>query len=56
MNEIKIVGNVLNSVNLESSTMSESLIKAKSAGLAKLVPWRHQHEADPGSTFTLQLR
>jgi hypothetical protein len=56
MNEIKIVGNELNSVNVASSCMSDGLIKSKSAGLAKVVAWMHQHEADLGSTFTLQLR
>ncbi len=45
------VGNVLNSVNVATSCLSDSLKKSKSGSLAKVVELMRQHEADMGSFF-----
>jgi PAS domain S-box-containing protein len=46
------VGNVLNSVNVASTCMADSLKKSKSADLARVVALMRQHEADLGAFFT----
>ena len=46
------VGNVLNSVNVASTCMADSLKRSKSADLARVVALMHQHEADLGAFFT----
>src|ERR1022692_172727 len=46
------VGNVLNSVNVASTCMADSLKKSKSADLAKVVALMREHEADLGTFFT----
>jgi PAS domain S-box-containing protein len=46
------VGNVLNSVNVASACVSDSLKKSKTASLAKVVALMRQHEADLGTFFT----
>jgi PAS domain S-box-containing protein len=46
------VGNVLNSVNIASACVSDSLRKSKSANLKKVVALIRQHEADLGAFFT----
>ena len=46
------VGNVLNSVNVASTRMSESLQRSKSVNLLKVVALMRQHEADLGAFFT----
>jgi PAS domain S-box-containing protein len=43
------VGNVLNSVNVASSCMAESLKKSKAASLSKVVALLREHEADLGA-------
>jgi PAS domain S-box-containing protein len=46
------VGNVLNSVAVASTCMSDSLKRSKSADLARVVALMQQHEADLGDFFT----
>jgi PAS domain S-box-containing protein len=46
------VGNVLNSVNVASFCVAESLKKSKTASLSKVVALLHEHEADLGNFFT----
>jgi len=46
------VGNVLNSVNIASSCVSDSLRKSKAANLAKIVKLLREHESDLGSFLT----
>jgi PAS domain S-box-containing protein len=46
------VGNVLNSVNVASSCMAESLKKSKAASLSKVAALLRKHEADLGNFFT----
>jgi PAS domain S-box-containing protein len=46
------VGNVLNSVSIASTCMSDSLKRSKSTSLAKVVTLIRQHEADLGAFFT----
>jgi len=46
------VGNVLNSVNVATACLSDSLRKSKSASLSKVVALMRQHEADLGAFFT----
>jgi len=46
------VGNVLNSVNVATTCLSDSLKKSKSANLAKAVALMRQHETDLGNFFT----
>jgi len=46
------VGNVLNSVNVASSCIAESLKKSKAANLSKVVALLREHEADLGNFFT----
>ena len=43
------VGNVLNSVNVASSCLADSLRRSKSANLSKVVALMHEHEADLGA-------
>src|SRR5713101_2858944 len=45
------VGNVLNSVNVASTCLADSLRKSKAASLAKVVALVREHEADLGSFF-----
>ena len=45
------VGNVLNSVNVSSSVVTDSLKKSKVANLAKVVALLREHEADLGGFF-----
>jgi signal transduction histidine kinase len=46
------VGNVLNSVNIASSCVADSLRKSKAANLFKLVALLQEHEPDLGGFFT----
>jgi len=46
------VGNVLNSVNVASTCLADSLRKSKSTNLAKVVALLHEHEQDWGDFFT----
>jgi signal transduction histidine kinase len=46
------VGNVLNSVNVASSCIADSLKKSKAANLAKVVTLLREHEADLGNFIT----
>ncbi len=46
------VGNVLNSVNVASSCVAESLRKSKSADLAKVAALMREHESDLGNFVT----
>jgi C4-dicarboxylate-specific signal transduction histidine kinase len=46
------VGNVLNSVNVASSCVADSLKKSKAANLSKVVVLLREHEADLGAFFT----
>lgn len=46
------VGNVLNSVNIASSGVAESLRKSKSANLSKVVALMREHETDLGEFLT----
>jgi PAS domain S-box-containing protein len=46
------VGNVLNSVNVASSCVAESLKKSKTASLSKVVALLRENEADLGNFFT----
>jgi PAS domain S-box-containing protein len=46
------VGNVLNSVNVASSCVAESLKKSKAANLSKVAALLREHEADLGNFFT----
>ena len=46
------VGNVLNSVNVASTAMAESLAKSKSANLSKVVELLREHEKDLGDFLT----
>jgi PAS domain S-box-containing protein len=46
------VGNVLNSVNVASSCVADSLRKSKSANLSKVVALLREHEADLGDFIT----
>jgi PAS domain S-box-containing protein len=46
------VGNVLNSVSVASTCMSDSLKRSKSISLAKVVALMRKHEADLGSFFS----
>lgn len=46
------VGNVLNSINVASTCMSDSLKRSKSASLAKVVALMRQNETDLGDFFT----
>jgi C4-dicarboxylate-specific signal transduction histidine kinase len=46
------VGNVLNSVNVASSCVADSLRRSKSANLSKVVALLHEHEADLGAFLT----
>ncbi len=46
------VGNVLNSVNIASSCVADSLRRSKSASLSKVVALLHEHEADLGDFLT----
>ena len=45
------VGNVLNSVNVASSCVAESLKKSKAASLSKVVALLREHESDLGNFF-----
>jgi PAS domain S-box-containing protein len=46
------VGNVLNSVNIASSCVADSLRKSKAANLSKVVALLREHEKDLGDFFT----
>ena len=46
------VGNVLNSVNVASSCVADSLKKSKAANLSKVVALLREHEADLGNFIT----
>jgi PAS domain S-box-containing protein len=46
------VGNVLNSVNVASSCLAESLRKSKAANLSKVVTMLREHEGDLGTFLT----
>jgi PAS domain S-box-containing protein len=46
------VGNVLNSVNIASTCVAESLRKSKAANLSKVVELFREHEQDLGDFFT----
>jgi C4-dicarboxylate-specific signal transduction histidine kinase len=46
------VGNVLNSVNIASSCVADSLRKSKAANLSKVVTLLREHEQDLGGFFT----
>jgi PAS domain S-box-containing protein len=46
------VGNVLNSVNVASSCIADSLKKSKAANLSKVVALLREHEADLGNFIT----
>jgi PAS domain S-box-containing protein len=46
------VGNVLNSVNVASSCLADSLRRSKSANLTKVVALLHEHEKDLGDFLT----
>jgi len=46
------VGNVLNSVNVASSCMADSLKKSKAANLSKVVALMREHESDLGAFIT----
>src|ERR1019366_8808402 len=46
------VGNVLNSVNVASSCVAESLKKSKAANLSKVVALLREHETDLGNFFS----
>jgi signal transduction histidine kinase len=46
------VGNVLNSVNVASSCVADSLRKSKAANLSKVVALLREHEKDLGDFFT----
>jgi len=46
------VGNVLNSVNIASSCVADSLRKSKAANLSKVVTLLREHEADLGAFLT----
>jgi PAS domain S-box-containing protein len=46
------VGNVLNSVNVASSCVADSLRKSKAANLSKVVALLREHEADLGAFLT----
>jgi urea transport system substrate-binding protein len=46
------VGNVLNSVNVASSCLADSLRKSKAANLAKVVTLLREHEGDLGAFLT----
>jgi PAS domain S-box-containing protein len=46
------VGNVLNSVNVASTCLADSLKKSKAASLSKVVALLREHEADLGSFFS----
>ena len=46
------VGNVLNSVNVATTYLADSLRKSKSTNLAKVVALMRQHEADLGNFLT----
>ena len=46
------VGNVLNSVNIASSCVADSLRKSKSANLSKVVTMLREHEGDLGTFLT----
>ena len=47
------VGNVLNSVNIASACVAESIRKSKSVNLSKVVTLLREHEADLGAFFTV---
>ncbi|NQX02459.1 amino acid permease [bacterium] len=46
------VGNVLNSVNITSSCLAESLRRSKASSLSKVVAMLHEHEGDLAAFFT----
>jgi len=46
------VGNVLNSVNITSSCLAESLRRSKASSLSKVVAILHEHEGDLAAFFT----
>ncbi|MBC8002485.1 MAG: PAS domain-containing protein [Opitutaceae bacterium] len=46
------VGNVLNSVNVTSNCLADSLRKSKTASLAKVAAMLHEHEADLATFLT----
>jgi signal transduction histidine kinase len=46
------VGNVLNSVNIASSCVANSITKSKAANLSKVVVLLREHETDLGAFFT----
>jgi PAS domain S-box-containing protein len=46
------IGNVLNSVNVASSCVADSLRQSKSANLSKVVALLHEHDADLGAFLT----
>ena len=46
------VGNVLNSVNVTSNCLAESLGRSKASNLAKVVAMLHEHEGDLAAFFT----
>src|SRR5260221_7515525 len=50
------VGNVLNSVNVASSCMADSLRKSKAANLAKVVALLREHESDLGVFLTADAK
>jgi PAS domain S-box-containing protein len=50
------VGNVLNSVNISATLVSENLQRSKVASLAKVAALLHEHEADLANFFTRDPR
>jgi signal transduction histidine kinase len=50
------VGNVLNSVNVASSCVANSLKKSKAANLSKVVTMLREHESDLGSFLTTDAK